>query len=37
MKSVKVEKAIGMVLGHDITRIIRGKTKERAFSKKDIL
>jgi len=37
MKSVKVEEAVGMVLGHDITRIIRGKTKERAFQKGHII
>ena len=33
MKSVRVEDAVGMVLGHDITRIVRGETKERAFKK----
>jgi len=37
MKSVRVEDAIGLVLGHDITRIVRGKTKERAYKKGHII
>jgi len=37
MKSVCVEDAVGMVLGHDITRIVRGVTKGRAFKKGHII
>jgi len=37
MESVQVENAVGMVLGHDITRIIRGQTKERAFKKGHVI
>ncbi len=37
MESVRVEDAVGMVLGHDITRIIRGECKERAFKKGHII
>ena len=37
MKSVCVEDAVGMVLGHDITRIVRGQTKERAFKKGHVI
>jgi molybdenum cofactor synthesis domain-containing protein len=37
MKSVCVEEAVGMVLGHDITRIVRGETKGRAFKKGHVI
>lgn len=37
MKSICVEEAVGMVLGHDITRIVRGVTKGRAFKKGHII
>ena len=37
MKKVKVEKAVGMVLAHDITRIIPGKFKGVAFKKGHIV
>jgi len=37
MKSVRIEDAVGLVLGHDITRIVRGKTKERAYKKGHII
>jgi molybdenum cofactor synthesis domain-containing protein len=37
MKKVKVEKAIGMVLAHDITRIIPGKFKGVGFKKGHIV
>ena len=37
MKKVKVEKAAGMVLAHDITRIIPGKFKGVAFKKGHIV
>jgi molybdenum cofactor synthesis domain-containing protein len=37
MKSVRVEEAVGMVLGHDITRIVRGVTKGRAFKKGHVI
>jgi len=33
MKKVKVKKAVGMVLGHDLTRIIPGEFKGVAFKK----
>ena len=33
MKKVPVEKAVGMILCHDITRIIPGEFKGRAFKK----
>ena len=33
MKQVRVEEAVGMVLGHDITRIVPGEFKGRAFRK----
>jgi len=33
MKKIKIEEAIGMALAHDITRIIPGKSKGRAFRK----
>ncbi|MEG1002209.1 molybdopterin-binding protein [Clostridium sp.] len=37
MKSVKVEESIGMVLCHDITKIIPGEFKGRAFKKGHII
>ncbi|MGL4569929.1 MAG: molybdopterin-binding protein [Clostridium sp.] len=37
MKSVKVEESIGMVLCHDITKIIPGELKGRAFKKGHII
>jgi molybdopterin biosynthesis enzyme len=37
MKSVPVEKAVGMVLGHDVTRILPGEFKGRAFKKGHII
>jgi molybdenum cofactor synthesis domain-containing protein len=37
MKKVPVEKAVGMILCHDITRIIPGKFKGRAFKKGHII
>ena len=37
MKKVKVEKAVGMVLAHDITRIIPGKFKGVGFKKGHIV
>lgn len=37
MKKVKVEKAVGMVLAHDITRIIPGKFKGVGFKKGHII
>jgi len=37
MKKVKVQKAVGMVLGHDLTRIIPGKFKGPAFKKGHII
>jgi len=33
MKMIKVEKAVGMVLAHDITRIVPGEFKGVAFKK----
>ena len=33
MKKVKVEDAVGMVLGHDLTKIVPGKFKGAAFKK----
>ncbi|MDJ0831155.1 MAG: hypothetical protein QNI92_14980 [Desulfobacterales bacterium] len=32
-KTVPVEKAVGMILGHDVTRIEPGKSKGPAFKK----
>ncbi len=37
MKKVPVEKAVGMILCHDITQIIPGKFKGRAFKKGHII
>jgi molybdopterin biosynthesis enzyme len=37
MKKVKVQKAIGMVLGHDLTRILPGQSKGPAFKKGHII
>jgi len=37
MKKVPVEKAVGMILCHDITRIIPGEFKGRAFKKGHII
>ncbi len=37
MKKIKTEDAVGMVLGHDMTRIVPGEFKGAAFKKGDIL
>ena len=37
MKSVRVEDAIGMILCHDITKIVPGEFKGRAFKKGHII
>jgi hypothetical protein len=37
MKKVKIQKAIGMVLGHDLTRIVPGSFKGVAFKKGHII
>jgi hypothetical protein len=37
MKKVKIQKAIGMVLGHDLTRIVPGRFKGAAFKKGHII
>ncbi len=37
MKTVRVQEAVGMVLGHDVTRIVPGKFKGRAFKKGHII
>ena len=37
MKKVKVQKAVGMVLGHDLTRIIPGRFKGVAFKKGHVI
>lgn len=37
MKKIPVEKALGMILGHDISRIIPGEFKGRAFKKGHII
>ncbi len=37
MKAIRVEKAVGMPLGHDLTEIIPGEFKGRAFSKGHII
>ena len=37
MKKVKVENAVGMVLAHDMTRIIPGKFKGVGFKKGHIV
>jgi hypothetical protein len=33
MKKVKVEHAVGMVLAHDVTKIVPGKFKGAAFKR----
>ena len=37
MKQIKVEDAVGSVLCHDITQIIRGVTKDAVFRKEHVL
>jgi molybdenum cofactor synthesis domain-containing protein len=37
LREIKTEQAIGMVLGHDLTKIIPGKFKGRAFKKGHII
>jgi molybdenum cofactor synthesis domain-containing protein len=37
MKKVKIQKAVGMVLGHDLTRIVPGQYKGAAFRKGHII
>ncbi|MEW6184759.1 MAG: molybdopterin-binding protein [Thermodesulfobacteriota bacterium] len=37
MKKVKIQKAVGMVLGHDLTRIVPGQYKGAAFKKGHII
>ncbi len=37
MKKIAVENAVGMVLGHDITKIVPGEFKGRAFKKGHII
>jgi len=37
MEKVAIEKAVGMVLGHDITRIVPGQFKGRAFKKGHVI
>jgi hypothetical protein len=37
MKKIKIQKAIGMVLGHDLTRIVPGSFKGVAFKKGHII
>jgi hypothetical protein len=37
MKKIKTEEAIGSVLSHDITQIVPGKFKGRAFKKGHII
>ncbi|NLL58862.1 MAG: molybdopterin-binding protein [Firmicutes bacterium] len=37
MKKIAVENAVGMVLGHDITKIVPGEFKGRAFKKDHII
>ena len=37
MKKIKIQKAIGMVLGHDLTRIVPGSFKGAAFKKGHII
>jgi hypothetical protein len=36
-REVPVEQAIGMVLAHDLTRIVPGEFKGRAFSKGHVI
>ena len=37
MKSIKTEDAVGHILCHDVTRIVRGETKDAAFRKGHII
>ncbi|RLB07089.1 MAG: molybdopterin-binding protein, partial [Deltaproteobacteria bacterium] len=37
MRKVKVQEAVGMVLGHDLTRIVPGEFKGAAFKKGHII
>ena len=37
MKTVRVQEAVGMVLGHDVKSIVPGKFKGRAFKKGHII
>ncbi len=37
MKQIPVESAVGMVLGHDVTRIVPGEFKGRAFAKGHVI
>lgn len=37
MRKVPVDEAVGLVLGHDITKIIPGQEKKRAFKRGDII
>ncbi len=37
MKAVRVEEAVGMVLGHDLTKIVPGQYKGRAFKRGHII
>ena len=37
MKVIPVQESVGMVLGHDVTRIVPGKFKGRAFKKGHII
>jgi molybdopterin biosynthesis enzyme len=37
MKKIKIQKAVGMVLGHDLTRIVPGSYKGAAFKKGHII
>jgi molybdenum cofactor synthesis domain-containing protein len=37
LRKVKIEKAIGMVLGHDVTKVIPGKSKGPAFRRGHII
>ena len=37
MRTVPVEESVGMILGHDVTRIVPGKFKGRAFKKGHVI
>jgi hypothetical protein len=37
MRTVPVEESVGMILGHDLTRIVPGKFKGRAFKKGHVI
>ena len=37
MREVPVEEAVGLILGHDVTRIIPGREKSRAFKKGHVI